>query len=147
MSKIEIVILILACCIPLFSFYIVFKPKFKNIFKKKNKVKKEKVVEEAKSEEKPEELIIEPKKEEKSLRDEIESSFSKSDYKDFTISKRDDITFPEMKFNKNHIPTFDLEEFDYVPPKTIAEQIKSLSPELKALIVAGVLDKKDIDNM
>ena len=29
--------------------------------------------------------------------------------------------------------------------KTIAEQIQDLSPELKALIVAGVLDKKDFN--
>jgi hypothetical protein len=30
-------------------------------------------------------------------------------------------------------------------PQTVAEEIRSLSPELKALIITGVLDKKDFD--
>ena len=32
-------------------------------------------------------------------------------------------------------------------PKNITEEIQNLSPELKALIIAGVLDPKNFDNM
>ena len=31
-------------------------------------------------------------------------------------------------------------------PQSIAEEISNLSPELKAMIIAGVLDKKNYDN-
>lgn len=147
MSKIEIFILILASCIPLFSFLIVFKPKLKNIFKKKDKTKKDKIVEEVKPEEKPEEKIVEQKPKEKTLRDEIQNTFVKNDFKDFMEIKKDSIKFPEMKLNSPDFITSDYETYLKKPEKTIAEQIKSLSPELKALIVAGVLDKKDIDNI
>ncbi len=143
MSKIEIFILILASCIPLFSFFIVFKPKWKNIFKKKDKTKKDKIVEEVK----PEEKVEKQKPEEKTLRDEIQNTFVKNDFKDFMEIKKDSIKFPEMKLNSPDFITSDYETYLKKPEKTIAEQIKSLSPELKALIVAGVLDKKDIDNI
>ena len=146
MSKIEILILILASAIPLFSFVVVYKSKLKNIFKKKQKDTKKEIKEEIKQEEKPEEVVVEPIKE-KSLSDKVEENFFTSDFKEYSRMKKDKITFPEMKFNSEFVPTFDLDEFDRPKPKTIAEQIKSLSPELKALIVAGVLDKKDIDNM
>ena len=84
---------------------------------------------------------------EKPLRTEIEESFQKSDFKDFSAKKMEHMSFPEIKLNKDFMSTYNLEEFDHVPQKSIPEQIKSLSPELKALIVAGVLDKKDIDNI
>ena len=146
MSNVEMIILILVGCIPAFAFFVAFKPKFKNLFKRKKKDKKLEVVEEN-SKEEPKPVEIQPEVKEKSLRSDMEDVFQMSDFKDFSSKKKNDITFPEMKFNNNFMPTYDLDEFDRPKPKTIAEQIKGLSPELKALIVAGVLDKKDIDNI
>jgi len=90
---------------------------------------------------------VQPEVKEKTIRDEIDNSFNREDFKNFSIKKKNNMTFPEMKFNKNFMPTYDLDEFDHAPQQSIAEQIRNLSPELKALIVAGVLDKKDIDNI
>lgn len=150
MSKIEIVILIFACAIPLFSFFIVFKPKLKNLFKKKakkdNKETKVEPVAETKVEEKQEEQIeIKPQAKEKTTRELVEDTFEMPDYMDFLKTKQKNTPAPMRKFLDQE---FDLNNFDLEIPenkkdKPIAEQIQDLSPELKALLLSGVLDKRD----
>ena len=64
--------------------------------------------------------------------------------------KKQKITRPKRK---EELPDFNFEDYDQFKShqretkssatKSVAEEINDLSPEIKALIIAGVLDKKD----
>lgn len=143
MSGLEISILIMACVLPLASF-IFIKPK------KKKKDKAEQVEnkkEEVKIEQKPQPII----KEEPKINEESnEDSFDK-DIQSYVEYKKKNTTKPKRV---DMPPSFKDMSMPYVPrrrivekkPQTIADEINSLSPELKAMLIAGILDKKNYDN-
>lgn len=74
-----------------------------------------------------------------------------NDFKDFAERKSKRISPPKRNF-----PTPNFSDFEGFRPrpimskqseqKTVAEEIKSLSPQLKALILSGVLDRKDFED-
>lgn len=116
---------------------------------KKEKLVEEKVkeVKEEKKQEKP--VVGEIKEEPKEFKP--SSELTKPEIQSYLDYKKQNVTKPQRI---ERMPNFATE--DYLPPRlrrraqpkkpeTIAEEIQQLSPELKALIVAGVLDKKDFN--
>jgi len=150
MSNFEIVLTVLACAVPLVALLFVL-PKFK----KKEKAKVEtptKTYEEIKKEETPkEETKLEEKKENKSLPKITNTEFDSNDFKSY-LKRKQQTTSKPMRVD---LPEdFEYKTMPYLPrrrrredlkPKTVAEEIRSLSPELKALIFTGALDKKNFD--
>ena len=76
---------------------------------------------------------------------------STDEFKDYLTNRKKTITLPKH-FNNPNMPTE-----DYIPSrfrrrkpqkqenKSISEQIKDLSPELKVMMFSGVFNKKDFD--
>ncbi len=149
MSKIEIILIVLACAVPLVAFIFVA-PKFKK--KEKTKVEAStKTYEEMKKEETPkEEVKPEPAKEKKAPKFES-TDFGPNDFRSYLNHKQQTTTKP----TRVNLPDgFQDKTMPYMPrrgralrskSKTVAEEIRSLSPELKALIFTGALDKKKFD--
>ena len=152
MSNFEIFIIVVLCFVPILAFVMLLpKLKLKFNFKKKEKSTKTKMepIAEIKTEEKPKETKVEETP--KEVKPVISSNeISTEDFSGY-LNKRKPVTKPQ----KVELPEgFVDRTMPYIPqrrmsdikkPKTIAEEIESLSPELKAIIVAGVLDKKDYD--
>lgn len=116
---------------------------------KKEKLVKDKLqeVKEEKKEEKP--VVEEVKEEPKEFKS--SSELTKPEIQSYLDYKKKNVTKPQ-RIEK--LPNFATE--DYLPPRlrrrpqpkkpeSIAEEIQQLSPELKAMILAGVLDKKDFN--
>ena len=150
MSKFEIFLIVTACAAPVLALLMVL-PKIKIKFKKKEK--KAKIETKSYAELKAEEKPIEPKVEEKPKEvkkfmssDEI----STDDFKSY-LNKRKSATRP----SRLDMPDDFIDRtMPYTPrrrrrteekPKTVAEEIKNLSPELKALLLTGAFDKKNYD--
>ena len=141
MSKIELFILIVAASIPFFALIFVLPKNFKKKSKEKKSTKKTSVI-------KP---TIEQPKEPEEIKPEYinNSNFSTDDFKSY-LTHRPEISKPKRKelddgFVDRTMP--------YIPrrpqriqkeykQKNISEEIKSLSPELKALIISGFLNRK-----
>lgn len=155
MSKIELVILILAASIPFFALiFVIPKNLFKNIKEKKGKTKKsdpKPVKEESKPtiEEKPKEEPKTTEKPKEPKKDFMFADLSTDDFRSY-LKERPEIAKPKRV---EHDDGFLDRTTPYVPmrprrpmrprkPKNLSEEIKSLSPELKALIIAGILDRK-----
>ena len=147
MSRIEIFLVALVCAVPLVAF-ILMAPKLK---KKEKKVETVKTLAEVKEEEKElKPKVEEDKLEEKQIKT-ISNEISTDEFEDYIARKKQNITKPQrIELPKDFVDRTS----PYLPrrrdmrdqkPKNVAEEIKSLSPELKALIIAGVLDKKDYD--
>ena len=144
MSNIEIALVVVSCLIPLVALIIIF-PKLK---KKKNaNIPK---LEENSIETKPNEPNQEKKESPKQVGLNDESTYTSDDFKSYLQDKKQKITRPKRK---EELPDFNFEDYDQFKshqretkssaPKSVAEEIDDLSPEIKALIIAGVLDKKD----
>ena len=150
MSKIEIILIVLACAVPLMALIFVA-PKFK----KKEKAKVEvptKTYEEIKKEESPKvEEKVEPVKEKKVAPKFTSTDFGPNDFRSYLNHKQQSTSKP----TRVNLPAgFQDKTMPYMPrrgramrskPKTVAEEIRMLSPELKALIFTGALDKKDFE--
>lgn len=157
MSKIELVILVLAASIPFFALiFILPKNLFKNLKEKKSKTKdkknkpvKEEIKPTVEEKQKEEPKIIEkPKKEEMYSYSSVD--LSTEDFRSY-LKDRPEITRPKRV---EHDDSFIDQTTPYVPerpirrlprerkPKNLSEEIQSLSPELKALIITGILDRK-----
>ena len=76
-----------------------------------------------------------------------------NDFQDYAEIKRRRVSAP--KRNEPKLKDFPSFESHFRPPiftqpkqkpKSIAEEINSLSPELKALIISGALEKRDFDD-
>lgn len=146
MSKIEIILIVMACSVPLVALLFSLPKKIKGKKEEKKVVEAKpeikEVKEEVKKEEKPIEKTVRP----------IETSFSADDFKGYLQERQNNSSKPKrVELPRDFVDRTE----DYFPrrrrvrqekPKTVAEEIKSLSPELKALIISGVLDKKDFDN-
>jgi len=156
MSRIEWIILILAASIPFLALIIVLP---KNLIKKNKEKKgkpKSKKAEPIKEESNPKEesLPQEPKMVEKpkqELKAEyLSADLSTDDFRSY-LTERPEFTRPKRI---EHDEDFVDKTTPYIPPrpprrhfgrrkpKNVSEEIQSLSPELKALIIAGVLDRK-----
>ncbi len=151
MSNFEIVLICLASAIPIVTFLFVF-VKFKK--KEKKEPAQTKTYEEIKKEEQnnsSEQVVEEKKVEEKKFIPDANNDFTPDDFKAYLNHKQKNISKPSrVDLPKDFVDT----TLPYSPrrrrkveekPKTVAEEIRSLSPELKALIIAGVLDKKNFD--
>lgn len=148
MSNFEIVLIVMACVVPALALLFVL-PKFK----KKEKIEKPptKTYEEIKKEEAKEEAKPESPKEKKVETAFAKNDFSPDDFRGYLNHKQQHVTKPtRVELPKDFVDRTE----PYMPrrrrrmeekPKTIAEEIRSLSPELKALIFTGALDKKDFD--
>ena len=150
MSNFEIVLIFLAVTIPIVTFLFVF-VKFKK--KEKKEPAPTKTYEELKKEEqnKVGEPVVEEKKiEEKKFIPDSNSDFTQDDFKAYLNHKQKSISKPSRvdlpkDFVDTTLPYSRRRRRVEEKPKSVAEEIKSLSPELKALIIAGVLDKKNYD--
>ena len=150
MSNFEIVLIFLAGTIPIVTFLFVFK-KFKK--KEKKETTPTKTYEEMKKEEqeqnKPvEEVKVEEKKVEKSAFP--NNDFTAEDFKGYLNHKQKHISKPSRvdlpkDFVDTTLPYSRRRRRMEEKTKSVAEEINSLSPELKVLIIAGVLDKKNYD--
>lgn len=132
MSKIEIVAIICASLIPVIAL-IMLLPKHLKL-KKQKKVKA------------VETTPYVPEKAEQSVKQEETPTDNSLDY---AKRKRAKLSAP-----KRNIDSSFADFANYMPrrinpaeekPKTVAEEINALSPTLKAMIFAGVLDKKNLD--
>lgn len=147
MSNFEIVLLVMAIAAPALALVFVL-PKFK---KREKKVQVQtKTYEQIKKEEAKVEEKSEPVQEKKASVI-TNNDFTSEDFRGYLNHKQKNITRP----TRVNLPK-DFKDVTepYIPrrrrsvkekPKTVAEEIRSLSPELKALIIAGVLDKKDFN--
>ena len=158
MSKFEIFLIVCAVLVPFIAMVFVL-PKHK---KKEKPAKPLKTLADIKKEEQrvePEFSKVQPQKEiETDFEKEVnnldvfeDTGFSSADFKDY-LSKRKVNSRPEFVKTPEEDTTFSYADFlekrkaeQNKQPKTIKEEIHSLSPELKAMLVAGVLDKKNFD--
>ena len=147
MSSFEIFLIVGVCIVPFVAFMFVM-PKFKK--KEKTKVQT-KTYEELKKEEKVEEkpIVEEPKETKPTFETQ---DFTSDDFKKYLKYRNENMSHPKKI---EHGKDFMDMTTDYLPqrrrlrqnqkPKNIAEEIRNLSPELKALIISGALDKKNFD--
>ncbi|MBR6778651.1 MAG: hypothetical protein IKM43_00645 [Clostridia bacterium] len=144
MSKIEIAIVILAVLMPLLALFFV-------VPKRKKKDKQPKVVKLPESEmpKMEQEKPFVPEKQEKPSRVIDTPNFNPDEFKEYFAKRKSKYSAPHMIYDD--VPDMTESLFDFnkrnnkKEKKTIQEQLQDLSPELKAMIIAGVLDKKDFD--
>lgn len=149
MSRFEIFIIAMLCAIPIIALIAVF-PKVK--FKKKTKKVAEpvKTYEEIKQEEK-QEKPVEKENDTKEFKTSVLSNeISTDDFESYLEQKKKDVTKPKRiefpsDFKDLSMPFEPRRRSRVQKPKNVSEEIQSLSPELKAMLIAGVLDKKDYD--
>ena len=147
MSNFEVFIIVMVCVVPVLALLMVL-PKIKIKFKKKEKKAnvETKTYAEIKVEEKPIEPNVEekPKEVKKPV---LSSEISTEDFKSYfnrrkPTSKPSRLDLP-ADFKDRTMPYTPRRRMENKKPKSVAEEIQNLSPELKALIITGVLDKKD----
>ncbi len=147
MSKFEIILIVSACLAPFLSILFILPKQLKK--KAKDKAEKQKVVTEEKAEPKAEESpapAVETKPEYKSM---VDNSISTDEFRSYLDRREKDMSKPK----RHELPegfldkTMSFEPFERRKPRekkpqTVAEEVQSLSPELKALIISGFLDRK-----
>lgn len=145
MINFEVFLIICVCLVPIVALIIVLP---KKLSKKETKV--EPVKEVVKEETKPvaESEKQEPK--EKSERVIDNNAYTADDFKGYLEEKQKNTTKPNRIVHGKDFKdlTFDFPRrtpgYRTLPKaKSMAEQIRDLSPELKALIIAGALDRKE----
>lgn len=143
MSNFEIFLIVGVCVVPVVALLFVL-PKFK----KKQKTQPEvKSYEEFKKEEtQPEPIVEEAPKETKPVMP--TQDFTSEEFQNYLKHRNENTTQPKKIAQS---ADFEDKTMDYIPyrrrnnvqkPKNVAEEIKNLSPDLKALIISGVLDRK-----
>ncbi len=145
MSNVEISLIVLVCIIPIIALVVIL-PKLKK--KKNSSAHLEPQVYEQSAE-----PTVEGKDEPNVLENPVEEkTYTSDDFKSYLENKKQTITKPSRKDN---VSDFDLEDYEmfnrrhrqrsaFQPSsKSISEQFDDLTPEMKALIIAGVLDPKD----
>ena len=145
MSNIEIALVVGICLAPVLALFFVL-PK---------KLKKEKKQALPTTEYKPEPSIVDEKPAEEPKEVQSEMVENKGvvidEFKNYMQQKKNRVTSPikieppDDIFTEEYIPSRLRRKKTEKENKTIIEQIEDLSPELKALLLAGVLDKKDFD--
>lgn len=152
MLNFEMFMILAACSIPIGAILLfILKKCLKSI--KKDKTKKQQKVE-SKIEtkeiaESPKEVSPEQVKPEQIKHHTIASEISTDDFRSY-LNKRKEISKPK----RVELPEdFKDRSMPFMPPrprnrkpKSMAEEIQALSPELKALILSGALERRDFDN-
>ncbi len=144
MSNFEIFLIVMLCAIPFIALLFVLPKKLKKekaAEKVETKTLKDIKQEEAKAV--VEETRVEPKKV-------ASSEISTDDFKSYLkhrepTSKPSRVELPK-DFRDMTMPYRPRRREKKEKPKTIGEEIQSLSPELKALMISGFLDRKNFDN-
>ena len=144
MSVFEIVIIVLACSVPMIAFLFIL-PKFK----KKEKIKpveQTKTMADIKQEETKPEIVKEELTKQKELIDDFSSNEIQSyiDFKKKNLTKPKRVEMPK-DFNDVTLPYIPRRKKNIKKPQSVAEEINSLSPELKILMISGVLEPKNFD--
>ena len=150
MSNFEIFLIVTACSIPVFA-VIMLLPKIKLKFKKKEK--QISVETKTYAEIKAEDKASEPKVEEKprEVKKFVSSGeISTDDFRSYlnrrkSVSKPSRLEMPDDFVDRTMPYSSRRRRIENKKPQSVAEEIQNLSPELKAMIIAGVLDKKDFD--
>ena len=152
MSNFEIFLIVCFCAVPLIAIVFVLPKKLKKGNKTEEK-KEVKTLEQLKKEEQPKQ-VTEEKFEEKKVKPKFvpKSEVSTDDFKSYLDFKKNDISKP----SRVELPKDFMDRTSpYIPrrrrridkkPKTVAEEINSLSPKLKAMLFSGVLERKNFDN-
>jgi hypothetical protein len=137
----EIILIVCAVAVPIVALLFVLP---------KRKANDNAPTKEAKQPEPPKESQPKPAEEKKDLKITTSNNLSNSDLKSYAEYKKRFAPAPKtakMPYDyASETHYFDFPEFVEPKPKkdnSISGQIKSLSPELKAMLIAGVFDKKD----
>ncbi len=140
MSQIEIALIVTACLIPVVGLVLILPRRLKRAKKAKEAPKTEPYV--------PTQAPIEEKPAIKNVK--LPSSeINDDELKNYLNQKKDGLTHPVRSdyinpLTESYTPRFDIPAFKQ--EQTLAEQIKNLSPELKAILFSGALNKKDYDD-
>ncbi len=148
MLNFETFLIVMVCAVPFIALLMVLPKKIKKAKEKNKKPAAIKTLEEIKKEER----IIEPKEIEPEKKEYIpKSEISTDEFKSYLQKRK-----PTSRPSRVELPKgFNDMTMPYIPrrrakrdnkPKSLTEEIQNLSPELKALIIAGVLDPKNFDN-
>ena len=149
MSNFEIFLIVAFCSVPVIALLFVLPKKNKKQGKESlppAPYVSDEAIKEVEDEEISVEKSVEVKEENKIKSEEL---YNTDEFKDYINFKREQTKSPFRIQEPNDVFTE-----DYLPlrlrrkqkeAKSIPEQIKDLSPELKAVLLAGVLDKKDYD--
>ena len=145
MSNFEIFLIIMLCATPFVALLFVLPKKLKK--EKKAEKVETKTLKELKQEETPKPMVEEKKVESKKV---ASSEVSTDDFKNYLnhrppTSKPSRVELPK-DFRDMSLPYRPRRREKNEKPKTIIEEIQGLSPELKALMITGVLDRKNFDN-
>lgn len=145
MSNFEIFLIVIVCAIPFVALMFVlpkikFKKKVKNIEPQPVKTYEEIKKEEQKQE--PKEKVQQTLFANRDITDDEFKGFINSRHKD--ISKPQKVDLPD-DFLDRTMPYMPFSKKKKNKHKSVAEELRSLSPELKALIISGALDKKNFD--
>ena len=148
MSNFEIFLIVMVCAVPFIALLMVLPKKIKKAKEKNKKSVDIKTLEDLKKEEKKEEPVENKPEVKKHV---AKSEISTDDFKKY-LQRRKPISKPSrMELPKDFVDR----TIPYTPrrrrikndrPNNLTEEIQNLSPELKALIIAGVLDPKNFDN-
>lgn len=144
MSWIEINLIIIASLIPFVALVMVL-PKIKRKKAKENQPKQEKVAEKVE----PKEQTKEEKPKEGKINQPIfeSSQYSADDFKDYLKERNKNIETPKLKQQPKDFKDMSLGLDEYMklkqmPKQDFLDEINKMSPEMQAIVFAGLLDKK-----
>ena len=152
MTKVEICLTICAFVMPFLALLFVLPKKISGKQEKPKETAKFTINKEEKKEEtKPVESKLTEKPVEKKKRNPFEDvKYSAEDFRGYLNRRKENMTKPKHKTPKEDT-TFSFADFmakkskEDIAPALIREDIHNLSPDLTAMMIAGVLDKKDFD--
>lgn len=146
MSWVEICLIVCAVLVPVVALFMVL-PKIKGKKAKVEQPKQEKVAE--KVEPKPKEQTKEEKPKEGKINQPIfeSSQYSADDFKDYLKERNKNIETPKLKQQSKDFKDMSLGLDEYMklkqmPKQDFLDEINKMSPEMQAIVFAGLLDKK-----
>lgn len=146
MSWVEICLIVCAVLVPVVALFMVL-PKIKGKKAKTEQLKQEKVAE--KVEPKPKEQTKEEKPKEGKINQPIfeSSQYSADDFKDYLKERNKNIETPKLKQQPKDFKDMSLGLDEYMklkqmPKQDFLDEINKMSPEMQAIVFAGLLDKK-----
>lgn len=146
MSWVEICLIVCAVLVPVVALFMVL-PKIKGKKAKIEQPKQEKVAE--KVEQKPKEQTKEEKPKEGKINQPIfeSSQYSADDFKDYLKERNKNIETPKLKQQPKDFKDMSLGLDEYMklkqmPKQDFLDEINKMSPEMQAIVFAGLLDKR-----
>lgn len=144
MSWVEICLIVCAVLVPVVALFMVL-PKIKGKKTKIEQPKQEKVAEKVE----PKEQTKEEKPKEGKINQPIfeSSQYSADDFKDYLKERNKNIETPKLKQQPKDFKDMSLGLDEYMklkqmPKQDILDEINKMSPEMQAIVFAGLLDKK-----